>query len=93
MRHDVDVVEQCPPTLAGAFATGGLVPREAHLLLDLVDDRVDLALVGRRRDDEAVGDDELAGHVDDDDVCGQLGRRSARHDGRHLDGFVGRGHI
>src|SRR5206468_9631983 len=35
VHHDVDVVEQRPPTLAGTFAAGGLVSGEAHLLLDL----------------------------------------------------------
>ena len=87
---DVDVVQQRPAALAGAFAAGGLVAGLAHLLLDLVDDRVDLSLVGRRRDHEAVGDDQLIRDVDDDDIVGELRGRRARCDCRHVDG-LGRG--
>ena len=72
VHDDVDIVQQRPTALAGAFAARRLVSRFAHLFLDLVDDRVDLALVGRRRDDEAVGDHQLSGHIDHHDVVGEL---------------------
>ena len=87
VHHDVDVIEQRPATFAGALAAGRFVPGGAHLLLDLVDDGVDLPLVGRRRDDEAVGDDQLARHVDDDDVVGEFGGRRLCGDRGHVDGL------
>ncbi len=83
VHHDVDEVEQRPSTLAGTFATGRLETRDAHFLLDLVDDRVDLTLVGRRCDDEIVGDHQLPRHVDDHDVVGELGCRRPRGNGGH----------
>ena len=68
VHNDVDVIQQRPAAFAGALAARGLVAGPAHLLLDLVDNGVDLPFVGSRGDDEAVGDDQLTGDVDDDDV-------------------------
>ncbi len=85
VHDDVDVIQQRPAAFAGALAAGGLVAGLAHLLLDLVDNGVDLPFVGRRGDDEAVGDDQLIGHVDDDDIVGKLRRGRARGDSGHLD--------
>jgi hypothetical protein len=45
VHDDVHVVEQRPAPFAGALAPGRLVARHPHLLLHLVDDGVDLALV------------------------------------------------
>src|SRR6202022_4375739 len=59
VHDDVDIVEQGPPPRAGSLAAGGLVSGASHLLFDLVDDRVHLPLVGRRRDHEDVGDHQL----------------------------------
>ena len=92
VHHDVDEVQQRPAAFAGAFAAGGLVARDPHLLLDLVDDRVDLALVGGRRDDEAVGDDQLPGHVDHHDIVGELGCGRPGGDRGHVDRFFGGAH-
>ena len=92
VHDDVDEVQQCPAAFAGALAACRFVAGQPHLLLDLVDDRVDLTLVGRRRDHEAVGDHQLAGHVDDDDVVGEFGRGRPCGHRRHRDGFVGSGH-
>ena len=85
VHDDVDVVQQRPAAFAGALAASGLVAGLAHFLFDLVDDGVDLSFVGRRGDHEAVGDDELIGHVDDDDVVGKLRGRRAGGDGGHVD--------
>ena len=70
---DVDVVEQDPATLALALAAGrAYVELDAQALLDGVDDRADLPVVGRRAEEEGVGDDQLLGHVEGDDVLGEL---------------------
>jgi hypothetical protein len=34
VRHDVDVVQQCPAPFASALPAGRLVPGLAHLVLD-----------------------------------------------------------
>jgi hypothetical protein len=92
VHDDVDVVEQRPSPLAPAFPPRRLVPRDPHLLLDLVDDRIDLSLVGRGGDDETVGDDQLPGNIDHDDVGRQLLGRCLRGDRGHADRLLGRTH-
>src|SRR6185312_9046186 len=72
VNDDVAIVQQRPAPFAGALAARGFVARLTHFLLDLVDDGIDLSFIGRRGDHEAVGDGELGGDVDDDDVVGEL---------------------
>ena len=93
VHHDIDVIEQRPPPFAGTLPTGGLDAGHPHLLLHLVHNRVDLPLVGRRGDHEAVGDHQLSRHVDDDNIIGQFRCGRARCDGRHRDRFLGGGHV
>lgn len=69
---DVGVVEQCPAALAGAFTADRLVSRFAETVFDVLDNRVDLTLVRRRCDDEAVRDDQLFGHIEHHHFGGQL---------------------
>ncbi len=59
----------------------------AQLLLDVVDDRVDLTLVGCRCDDEAVGDHQLLRHVEHHDVGRQLLVCGEGRDAGHLECF------
>ena len=87
VHDDVEVIQQRPAAFAGALAAGRLVAGLAHFLLDLVDDGVDLPFVGCRGDHEAVGDDQLLGDVDDDDVVGELGGGRAGGHCRHVDGL------
>ncbi len=56
-------------------------------VLDVVHDRVDLTLVGRRGDHEAIGDVELIGDVEDHYVAGQFVVGCERGDTRHFGGF------
>src|SRR3954471_20684280 len=55
---DVAVVDQHPTAVALSLATDGLGAELAELVLDLVDDRLHLAVVARRREQEGVGDRE-----------------------------------
>ena len=85
----VDVVEQHPAALALALAAYRLGAELPQPLLDRVDDRLDLAVVGRRAQDEAVGDHQLLAHVEGEDVVGELvGGRLGGGDGQ-LAGAVG----
>ena len=72
VHDDVDVVEQHPAALALALAAHRLGAQPAQSLLDRVDDRADLPVVGRRAEHEDVGDDELVAHVEGEDVVGEL---------------------
>ena len=67
------VVQEHPAVLLVALAPQRLeVLLLAEPALDLVDDGRDLALDGRRADEEHVGDGQVVGHVEGDDVLGQL---------------------
>src|SRR4051794_26932108 len=92
MDDDVAVVEQHPATLALALASNRPGSDLAQLVLDLVDDRAHLAVVRRRADDEGVGDDQLFGHVEGDDVVSEFVRRCLGGGVDELDRSVGRGH-
>jgi hypothetical protein len=70
--HHVSVVEQHPATLTLALTSDRLRADVAQLVLDLVDDRPDLPVVGRRADQERVGDHQLLRHVERDDVVSEL---------------------
>src|SRR5487761_1369097 len=90
---DVDVVEQHPAALALAFPAGGLGTGQPQPGLDLVDDRPDLADVGRRTEQERVGDHELLTLVVSDDAAGELVRRGCRGDLDELNGSFGCCHV
>ena len=92
VHHDLGVVDQHPAAVALALAAYGLGAGLAQLLLDLVDDRLDLALVGRRAEQEGVGDHELLADVEGQDVLGQLVGGRPRGCVHQLDGVVGGGH-
>ena len=70
----------------------GLAPIVAQRVLDRVDDRLDLPVVGGRAEQERVGDDELLGDVEGDDVLGQLVRGRLGGGADELEGPVGGGH-
>src|SRR5664280_1764668 len=80
--HHIAVVEQHPAVLAPAFAPQRLGGMTQEPLLDGVDYRADLALVGGRDDEEDVGDAELLGHVEGDQIAALLrGRGFSREPG------------
>src|SRR5689334_6134545 len=80
VHDDLAVVEQHPATLAVALATDRLGARIAQLVLDLVHERADLAVVGRGGDQEGVRDGELVTDVEGDDLLGLFVRRRERGD-------------
>src|SRR5450756_2880157 len=53
---DVREVDQHPPAVAFAFPAHRLDAELAKLVLDVVDDRADLTVVGSRRQNEDVGE-------------------------------------
>jgi hypothetical protein len=59
---------------------------------DRVDDRADLALVGSGDDEEGVGDGELLGDVEGDDLLALLLPAGAGGGDDELEGVVGGGH-
>ena len=72
--HDIAVVEQHPVAVVEALDA----QRPGHtglgdLMLDLVDDRLDLAIVAGRGDDELVGYDQHLRDLEDHDVASALG--------------------
>src|SRR5674476_723744 len=69
---DVREVDQHPAAVALAFPAHRLDPELAKLVLDVVDDRADLAVVGSGRQNEDVGERELLTDVQSDDLAGQL---------------------
>jgi hypothetical protein len=72
VHDDVAEVDEDPAVVTPALATQRLGAGQPDTLLDLVDDRTDLTFVGRRGDDEDVGEGQLTGDVDGDDVLGLL---------------------
>jgi hypothetical protein len=72
VHHDVAVVDQHPAAVALALAADRLGADLAQLVLDLVDDRLDLAVVGGRGEQEGVGDRELLADVEGDDLVASL---------------------
>ena len=88
VHDDVDVVQEHPATLALAFAADRVDVDLVERLLDAVDDRLDLTVVGRRAQQEDIGDHEGLGHVEQHDVLGQLVRRGLCREVRELEGTV-----
>ena len=80
VHDDVAVVDQHPAAVALALAADRLGADLAQLVLDLVDDRLHLAVVARRGEQERVGDRELVADVEGHDVLGQLVGGRARGD-------------
>src|SRR3954454_22235223 len=89
---DVAVVDEHPPPVALALAPDRLLTGVAELVLDLVDDRLHLAVVARGLQQERVGDGELVADVEGDDVLRQLVGGRAGGDVDEGDGVVGGGH-
>ena len=69
----------------------GLDADLAQLVLDLVDDRLDLPVVGAAGEQEGVGDRELLAHVEGEEVGGELVGGGAGRRVHQLDGVLGRG--
>ena len=69
-----------------------MAPSAAQGLLDAVDDGADLALVGGRDDQEDVGDGELFGDVEGDDLGAELVGGGLCGDARQLERVLGGGH-
>ncbi len=89
VHDDLAVVDEHPAPVALALAADRLGADLAELVLDLVDDRLDLAVVGGRGEQEGVGDGELLADVEGDDLLAELvggraggGVRRARRRGR-----------
>jgi hypothetical protein len=78
VHDDVEVVEQNPPPVAFTFPAHRFRAELQQPLLDRVDHSTHLPVVWRRRQHEAVGDDELLAHVEDEQIGCELVRR-----GRH----------
>src|SRR5665648_623979 len=72
VHDDVPEVDQDPSAVALALAAHRLDAERAKLVLDAVDDRTDLTVVGGRRQNEDVGERELFTDVNGDDLVGQL---------------------
>src|ERR1035437_9817581 len=72
VHDDVREVDQDPSAVALALAAYRLDAELAKLVLDTVDDRTDLAVVGSRRQNEDISERELFTDVDGDDLAGQL---------------------
>ena len=73
MHDHVAVVDQHPVPVVEALEAERLA--EAAVgegALDVVDDRLDLPVVGRRHDDELVGHHQDIAHLEDDDVTTTL---------------------
>src|ERR1035437_8811427 len=72
VHNDVREVDQDPPSVTLAFAADRLPAELAELVLDPVDDRADLTVVGCRRQNEDVGERKLLTDVNRDDLAGQF---------------------
>ena len=91
--HDVQVVQQDPAAFPLSLTAHRPGAGLAQLLLDRVDDRPYLAVIGSRTEQEHVGDDELLTHVVSDDVAGELVGRGFGGEFRQLDGPGGGSHV
>ena len=69
-----------------------MAPDLAELVLHLVDDRADGALVVGAGQHEGVGDGELVADVEGQDLVGLLVVRGLGRDGDELEGVVGGSH-
>src|SRR6478735_8939814 len=74
VHDDVAVVDEHPAAVALALAPDRLGVDLAELVLDLVDDRLHLPLVGRGGEQERVGDRQLLRDIEGDDLLGELVR-------------------
>jgi hypothetical protein len=81
---EVEVVEQHPALLAVALAVYGLRIMSSQRLLDPIDNRADLALVGRGDHQEHVGNGQLFGNVVRDQIGAQLVNGRVRGRARQL---------
>src|SRR5664280_1895104 len=72
VHDDVREVDQDPSAVALTFAANRLHAELAKLVLDAVDDRADLTVVGGGRQNEDVGESKLLTDVNGDDLAGQL---------------------
>jgi hypothetical protein len=92
VNDDVGVVDQHPPAVALALPAYRLGADVPELVLHLIDDRLHLPVVGRGAEHEGVGDDELVGDVEGDDVVGELVGRCLGGGADELEGAFGGGH-
>src|ERR1019366_5893860 len=92
VHDDVREVDQDPSAVAFAFATYRLHAKLAKLVLDAVDDRIDLTVVGCRRQNEDVGKSKLLADINGDDLAGQLVLGSCRDSLGELNGTLRGGH-
>src|SRR6266851_5070518 len=91
--HDVQVVQQHPTAFALALTAHRAGPGLAQVVLDRLDDGPYLTVIGRRAEQEHVGDDELLTHVVGDDVAGELVGRGRSGYLRKLNGPGGGSHV
>src|SRR5665647_6153 len=89
---DVREVAQHPPAVAFAFPAHRLDAELAKLVLDVVDDRADLTVVGSRRQNEDVGERKLLTDVQSDDLAGQLVRGGCSCSSGEVNGMLRGGH-
>src|SRR3712207_6378118 len=85
--------DAAPPAVPLSLAADRAHADVAEPVLDLVDDRADLPVVGGRAEHEGVRDHELLAHVEGDDVLRELVRGGLGGGADELEGAVGGGHV
>ena len=68
VHHDVDVVEQHPAVLSFSLATCTMGLVLVHGFVDSIYDRRDLTLVGRRDDNEDIGNGKMLRDIEGNDI-------------------------
>src|SRR5664280_2723310 len=92
VHDDVREVDQDPSAVTFAFAANRLDAKLAKLVLDAVDDRIDLTVVGCGRQNEDVGQGKLLADINGDDLAGQLVLGSCRDSLGEINGTLRGGH-
>jgi hypothetical protein len=85
VHHDVDVVEQHPAVLSFSLATCTMGLVLVHGFVDSIYDRRDLTLVGRRDDNEDIGNGKMLRDIEGNDIEALLAKGSVRRYAGKLD--------
>src|SRR5665648_690506 len=92
VHDDVREVDQDPAAVALAFAAHRLDAELSKRVLDAVDDRTDLTVIGSGRQNEDICERELFTDVNGDDLAGQLVRGSCRDSLGEINSMLRGGH-